>query len=1509
MAQPQNNKLKAKKRKQAAQQKEIDARQNTALANNIVQAFKLHQLGNHKEAITICNEALSANPDFPEAYSLLGIIQHDDGNFEEAITNHKKSIQLDPKSANYFSNLGASLNKSGNPEEAVEAYKKAVEINPKTEEIYFNMAIALRTLGRLEEAIECYEKVLSINPDHASANYNLGNVLEASGKTEQALSYQERAANIDPKHAKARYNKSLLNLRLGNLKEGFKDYELRWLQDDAHEFPEKLKGMPAWDGSDLGGGTLLVIGEQGIGDIIQFIRYLPIIKKEKDVGTIILKCQPDLYPLFKDIEFIDHLVEENAELPMFDTFTSLLSLPYLTGTELETIPDTTPYLCAPQEKVKQWQKKITKGNLKIGIVWAGAAGHKNDKNRSCVLAQFETLMDLPETQFYSLQKNQDEKITLRATVLHSNFTDLGKDIVDFADTAAILEHLDLLISVDTSPVHLAGAMEKPVWNLLPFVADWRWLQDRKDSPWYNSMRLFRQKEVGNWNSVFLDVRNSLIKLLDEKGVTDIPTQQEEANPKLFEALKFFQQKDFEQAETICQEIIKDEPDNADAFGILGVIFFSQKNYGQGNEMFAKATSLKPDNGDHLFNYGQCLEKEEKFEEALEAFVTSGKLKSQVKTFLKAGEIAYKLNNYKIAYDQFTKALELDEDNPSALFVLGHINFLKGKFDEAMKHFDKGLEIDPGNKNIIYHSCYIHLLNGNYKDGLAGYETRINQELLPSLPEFVDGKSQWDCSNFNGKTVLIHAEQGYGDMIQCIRYAPLIKAKGGKIVAECHQKLVPLLRQITDIDEWLEHGKKIPPFDYHAPIMSLPYIFGTTVETIPNDVPYIKASEEKIQEWAKYFDNDSLKIGFSWSGNTDHYNNKIRSTSPEKFEELFDIEGIHFYSMQKIAGEEEAKTLENRYDNVTEIGSKLKDFRDSAAVVHHLDMVISVDTAIVHLAGAMAKPLWVLLAYVPDWRWMLEREDSPWYPTAKLFRQQEEGDWDRLFINLKQALEDRVGSAQAKKEIEFKKEESMTDDSEIVQKAFGEFVSGNIAGAEETCRKAIDDNSQNPEIYNLLSGILQKQDLQEDSIPFIKKATELDPSNPNLLENLYGTYRKLDKFEEALEAAELLIKIDENNAKYNFFAGSCLFNLDRQEQALEFAKKSLELDSGYYDAILLSANIEQKLKHIDEALKYYDQARQIHPDDEDLEYNHSLALLLKGDFKEGFKSYEKRWRSLNYLDLPSVVKDKPLWNGEDIKGKTIFFHTEQGFGDALQFIRYLPEMKKYTDKILVGCRNELLDIIKPILPEATWVPDKTSVPPFDYHCPVMSLARIFGTTVETIPDNVPYIHATEEKISKWKPELNPETFNIGLVWSGNPRFPENEMRSCPLSEYEIFMDIPGITFYSLQKGSQEKEISELSSRRDNVIDLGNKVEDFADTAAILSQLDLFISTDTSVPHLAGAMGVRTWLLAAFIPDWRWLLDRSDCPWYPSMKLFRQPEPDDWKTPVTQIYEELKNEIKS
>lgn len=488
----------------------------------------LGKQGKYSEAEEYFLKAISLEPGNAHFYYNLALILHNQKKFDQAAGNFLKAIELKPGDANFYYKLGllyydqeklvdasgcllqAISLKPDQPEyytimgtifqeqkkyiEAVKYYLKVIELEPENFKIYNNIGAIFHEQNNFGEAEKYYLKAISLRPDDANLHYNLGLVFDDAGKFNEAMEKYRYAVNLQPNHAYAHYSLSHSLLLQGKFREGWKEYEWRFF---IKKSPGKLFEKLYWDGTSLEGKTIYVFSEFGLGDTIQFCRYLPMVKAKG--GKVIFGCFPELINLLKKIAGFDEIVEASA-LPLikYDAHAGLMSLPGIFGTTINSVPGNIPYIEADKNKKEKWTNYFKNDHeFKIGIVWETSPG-PNHHNRSCPIENFFSLSQIPGVKLYSLQKentNPGSEIFFLDVPITNPFS-------DFTDTAAIISNLDLVISVDTSVAHLAGAMGKPVWTLLPFSANWRWLLERDDSPWYPTMRLFRQSKPGHWNSVF-----------------------------------------------------------------------------------------------------------------------------------------------------------------------------------------------------------------------------------------------------------------------------------------------------------------------------------------------------------------------------------------------------------------------------------------------------------------------------------------------------------------------------------------------------------------------------------------------------------------------------------------------------------------------------------------------------------------------------------------------------------------------------------------------------------------------------------------------------------------------------------------------------------------------------------------------------------------------------------------------------------------------------------------------
>ena len=436
-----------------------------------------------------------------------------------------------------------------------------------------------------------------------------------------------------------------------------------------------------------------------------------------------------------------------------------------------------------------------------------------------------------------------------------------------------------------------------------------------------------------------------------------------------------------EAETAFLEAIRLAPAQSEFHNSLGNVYLDLKRPADAEASYRRALELRPDYADAHYHLGNLLGD------------TAG-----------PGERNRLAESEKI----LRRAIELKPDLPEAYNSLGKTMMVQGRIDQAEAFFRRALELKPAAADFNGNLAVLQLLKGDYEQGWKQYEWRWKTRGY-RLPPY--SQPAWDGSPLDGRTILLHPEQGYGDLFQFIRYAPLVKERGGTVLFHCPRAVLDLVAHLPRHRPARSRGAPLPAFDWYAPLASLPRHFGTTLATVPARVPYLFADAALVERWRRRVaPAGGLKIGIVWQGSPRDTGDISRSVPLGEFAPLARVAGVNLFSLQVLAGHEQLQGLGGRFP-VTDLGGEfdVETFNDAAAAVQSLDLVVCVDTALAHLAGALGKPVWLALALTPDWRWLLEREDSPWYPTVRLFRQSRSGEWAGVFARLAEAVAQRVSS--------------------------------------------------------------------------------------------------------------------------------------------------------------------------------------------------------------------------------------------------------------------------------------------------------------------------------------------------------------------------------------------------------------------------------------------------------------------------------------------------------------------
>jgi tetratricopeptide (TPR) repeat protein len=739
---------------------QVEAERVIPVAEALALADRLRREGRLSDAEALCRQILAARSDLAEAEHLLGLVAHHNGKLDTAIKHLQRATELAPSVALFHANLGEMQRLAGRPRLAVASARQALTLDPKMAsalsnmgvalyelkdyaasarahreaiaaqpdfaEAYSNLGNALHALRAYDEAIEAYRRALALKPDYADALANLGTTLHHSGSFDEAIATLRYAIALAPHHANAHSGLGILLLMRGDLAEGWEEYE--WRLRSTERFGPRFPERP-WQGESLDGRHIYVQAEQGLGDTLQFARYLPLLAAH--AGGVTLRVHQQVATLLRESLPGVTILGDRGDPAPYDCDAALLSLPRLFKTRLETIPATVPYLRASPGVTKAWRTRFAamKG-LKVGIVWAGNPEHANDARRSLDLAELAPILTVPGVSFVSLQVGKRSSDLKKRARSEGAVRDLSPALIDFEATAGAICALDLVLTVDTSVAHLAGGLGKPVWVLLPWVSDWRWMLEREDNPWYPTMRLFRQAKDEDWPAVIGRVASALsavsggdtgqltpfaaegghraaraaaiiaAQASQARAVIPLPLDVLPTGQKLVLAEQKRRHNFLGDADELARGVVAAEPNNAEAFHTLGLIAHQSGKLAEAIEHLHRAATLSPDVPLYHANLGEMYRMAGNVDEA----IASGR-----------------------------RALALNPDNPAALSNLGIALFDQGKFVDALTYYERAIELQPD-------FAQAHSNRGNALQRLKRFAEAepAYRRALEIHPEFADG---------------------------------------------------------------------------------------------------------------------------------------------------------------------------------------------------------------------------------------------------------------------------------------------------------------------------------------------------------------------------------------------------------------------------------------------------------------------------------------------------------------------------------------------------------------------------------------------------------------------------------------------------------------------------------------------------------------------------------------------------------------------------------------------------
>jgi tetratricopeptide (TPR) repeat protein len=1418
-----------------------------------------------EKAIGYFRNAVLVNPgNFLALYNIGYCYQqlNDDVN---AINYYKKSLNENPVSPEASFALGNMYKKNRDWKKAKEYFKASLRIKPNQPNVLTNLGIVFHYLGKFEDSKNILKEVLSLEPENPDAKVNLATTFFELGRFEKSEELYSEVLKKNNNDAITHFNYSLLLFAVGKYKEALDEYEWR-IKTWDREIP--LPGTKFWKGESLKSKKIVVLAEQGLGDAIQFVRYL---SKLKELGAyVVLQTWRPLCKLFAENNLADEVTEEVNEIHDADYKVFLMSIPKI----IKQFPCNcnSPYLKI--NPVETEFKLNTHNKLKVGIVWRGSPEHMYDFKRSVKLELFEKIYKNNEVVFYSLQKNVSEEE--RAELVKIGITDLSDKLNSFYDTAQFIEQLDLIISIDSAVAHLAGAMGKVVWMPVSKISDWRWGTSGRTTEWYKSMKLYRQNETGQWNKVFQKINHDL----EQKVMLHKKEQEQQLALLKSYGLKLYDDGKIKSALIYFEKYLENNPEDCTVLLATGLIEKEVENYSLSIKYLEKLFENCPDEKAGLLELAR-LENRFGNKKAAEKYYLQLIQKDNNSEYLNEfGCVLQGNGRYEEAEKYLEKAIEQNNNVGYLLNYANNLYFTK-KFDSAIEIYDKAIAQDD---LVAAHvgKSFTYLTQKDFKNGFAEYEYVLSKEIFEP-----DDIKKWEGEEAAGKRILIYTEQGIGDSIQFMRFLKNVKEKGLYVIIGTTQALKPFFETSPFVDEVTT--QKTNDADYYSSIMNLPKVFGLENEADFKQTDEIfKVDESLKNSWERVLKKGMLNVGLAWHTDSKTPTSKRRSMDKEALSLLLSNKEINFLIFEKDSHDTFLAEAEKNFSNIQIINESLWDV---AAIISNLDLVISVDTALLHISASMNIPTWVLLPKYCDWRWTFDGETSYWYKNAKLYRQTEEGNWGGLIKKVNKDLH----------EISVKIVEKISP-----EKIFAEtetyLANGDLKTAETLLSDYIFQFEDNPEFCFKLAFVKQRLGKLEEAVKYYSALLEITPENFDALNNIGVALKDLGHYSAANRFLKIALLISKDKpAVYNNL-GLISDAQGKLDEAIDYFTRAIKLDSNFIDAELNLANTYMYKQKFNDALDLLTGILTGNSDNAQANFNKSLLYLMTGEYEKGFKYYEWRRKLDNYTKR-SFSKEE-LTN-QNVDGKKILLYDEQGYGDTIQFSRFVKLLKNKGAEIILQTHAALTPLMENCVGVDKAIPresfDDAGID-YDYHFPLLSLPNYFSLSKEECRMDESYLRVDESKSKYFKRRFfNNNKIKVGLVWEGKtPLF--NAHRSSSIEDFAAFQYIgAGFKFYSLQVGkaaARDRQKMEYLG----IKDLSEAIKDFSDTAAILKNLDLMITIDTSVVHLAGALNVKTYLLLSAKADWRWGIEDNTI-WYPEIEIFRQKELNNWKDVINKVLDKM------
>lgn len=843
------------------------------------------------------------------------------------------------------------------------ALRRAIALAPQAARPRLQLARLLVRACRFAEGEAEARATLALNPSDVDTQVCLAQALVGLGRLDEAEALLRRVQQQDAKHLYGHLSMALVHFLRGDWAKGFAEY--RWRRALPGIRPAGRPTDRHWQGESVAGKSFLLFGEQGSGDTIQFL-YTARLLAERG-ADVWVALAPSLLPLLPPSKGVTPFTGPTRR--QFDFVCSMLDAAILLGAP-QGVAARMPSVRAPVRAVLPAPAPGTR--LRIGICWAGNPKHANDVARSCELDPFLPLLAYPGIELLSLQVGA-RAADIAELGAQSLVTDLSPRLLDYGDTAAAIAGLDLVVTVDTSVAHLAGALGKPVWVVLPALADWRWTGRGDTTAWYPSMRLFRQAEPGDWASVFTRVEAELVRLLAPLRAAPVPAPAAAEAARLHHlAMALLERDDNEGGIELFAQALRHSADPANSWNNMGVALRRLRRFRAAEIAFRRALAVTAQRGDEhrgaLGNLANALTDLGRLEEAKGI---------QARLMVPPPDEAPSWHNWGL--------------------TLKHL----GEAEAALAAFDRALELDSKHVHARWDRSHLLMERGDWERGWPQYEVRWSLPEAGALPDYAP---VWQGEDLAGKTVVVLPEQGFGDTLFAVRYLKVLKDLGARVMLQCQPELMRLLSRVPWIDVLVPKFVQPPePADYQVACMSLPaFARKLGIDDPVAGQPYLAHDPTLAAFAGAAIPTGRINIGVIWTGSLTFKGNAFRRAGLADFLPLAADPRLRLFALQKGPAESELEQLKAEA-LVRPLGPLLTDFDMTAAALQHLDGVIMTDSSTAHLAGALGCPVWVLLGDRPYWLYGKDAARTRWYDSLRLVRRGRGQSWSELILAARDEL--------------------------------------------------------------------------------------------------------------------------------------------------------------------------------------------------------------------------------------------------------------------------------------------------------------------------------------------------------------------------------------------------------------------------------------------------------------------------------------------------------------------------